>query len=82
MLLLLSVSEIGSKLHVDSGVDTTHAKERVGTIFFPTRAKGFSASGQRDACTRVDRRVLISALGDDEYSMLFEMDIGFYIQRE
>lgn len=34
MLLLLSVSETGSELHVDSGVDTTHAKERVGTIFF------------------------------------------------
>ena len=65
-------------------VGSTPLMQRRGLepFFFSTRARGFSASGQRDACTRVDRRVLISALGDDEYSMLFGMDIGFYIQRE
>ena len=40
MLLLLSVSETGSELHVDSGVDTTHAKERVGTVFFQLEPGG------------------------------------------
>jgi hypothetical protein len=71
-VMFLSITDIDSDMHVDSGVNTTHAVEGVGWVRFQLESGGYLEVARVLLVPELRTNLLsVSALEDDGYAVLF-----------